>query len=277
MTIQEATSLSPDALVISLSFFFVAYILHIAYGDIKRLKRSNYLILAICSMLIGLCKIVYLPLVLLILLIPASKFGSKKRKRIVFGAVVVIAAILNISWLVISANYLVEYNPGVNSGLQLFNVITHPLKYLMTIFRTVNEQGRDWLVGIFGLSIGGFRLAPPVVLLFLHFTILVLLFAQKDEPIKLKLFDRFLTAFVFLAIAVLIFTSLYMQWTPLGAATVQGIQGRYFIPILPLIPLIIHRSKPQTKNIRLISETTILYCSIFTGIIICIAAFTQNF
>ena len=39
-------------------------------------------------------------------------------------------------------------------------------------------------------------------------------------------------------IILLIFTSLYVQWTPLKNDVIIGIQGRYFIPILIFVPLI---------------------------------------
>ncbi len=37
----------------------------------------------------------------------------------------------------------------------------------------------------------------------------------------------------------LIFTSLYVQWTTCGSDSIAGIQGRYFIPILPLVVLLV--------------------------------------
>jgi hypothetical protein len=33
----------------------------------------------------------------------------------------------------------------------------------------------------------------------------------------------------------LIFVALYLTWTPVGADRVDGIQGRYFIPLLPVL------------------------------------------
>lgn len=42
---------------------------------------------------------------------------------------------------------------------------------------------------------------------------------------------------VSLSIVLLIATSLYMQWTDIAASTysIEGLQGRYFLPILPLL------------------------------------------
>jgi hypothetical protein len=41
--------------------------------------------------------------------------------------------------------------------------------------------------------------------------------------------------------AELIFLTQYMTWTPVGAARVDGVQGRYFIPMLPILLLLLGR------------------------------------
>ena len=38
-----------------------------------------------------------------------------------------------------------------------------------------------------------------------------------------------------LIIILLVFTSLFVQWTPIASDVIEGVQGRYFLPILPLI------------------------------------------
>ena len=45
---------------------------------------------------------------------------------------------------------------------------------------------------------------------------------------------------IFLGVSALIFVGLYMGWTAIGKGIIDGIQGRYFIPValLPLICLI---------------------------------------
>ena len=45
----------------------------------------------------------------------------------------------------------------------------------------------------------------------------------------------------------LIYTSLYIQWTDDGNLKITGVQGRYYIPLLPLIGLVIG-NLVKTKN-----------------------------
>ena len=57
---------------------------------------------------------------------------------------------------------------------------------------------------------------------------------------------------VVLIIIALTFTSLYVQWTPLRKASIDGIQGRYFIPLLFPIALILPKIKTQIQQSELI-------------------------
>jgi uncharacterized membrane protein len=42
----------------------------------------------------------------------------------------------------------------------------------------------------------------------------------------------------------LIFLVEYMTWTPVGATHIDGVQGRYFVPLLPLLTLLLGRILP---------------------------------
>lgn len=276
ITLQEATSLSPDALTIGLSMFFVSYVLYLAYERKGVLGKKQLVILSVVSLVIGFCKIVYLPLVLLMLIIPSEKFGSKKRKWIFLGVLFGVVAVLNLAWLMVSARYLVEYRDGVNSKEQLMDIIKNPLKYTMVMFRTVSVHGQKWMLNMFGLTLGYFNFVLPAALLFVSFAIAVLLVGQRSEALKIRKFDRAIFVIVFLIIVALIFTSLYMQWTPYGDEVIDGIQGRYFLPILLLIPLMICRTNTRGKYPVIISADIVLYYSLFVNIVACVTIFAQN-
>lgn len=63
----------------------------------------------------------------------------------------------------------------------------------------------------------------------------------SDETMRKKLtkYQKIIITLIILAIMGLIFTSLYIQWTPANWSVIAGVQGRYFLPILPLLSLII--------------------------------------
>ena len=58
---------------------------------------------------ISLCKIVYVVLLLLVFMIPESKFKDRKHSYQVKLGLMAGAIIINLIWLAISAGYLVEF------------------------------------------------------------------------------------------------------------------------------------------------------------------------
>ena len=146
----------------------------------------------------------------------------------------------------------------------------------MVMFRTVNTSGQGWMANLLGTTLGAFTFHLPHVLFLVSCAIATLFFAQRDEVLKLKKFDRWVFVAVFLIIVVLIFTSLYMQWTPYGDEVVDGIQGRYFLPILMLVPLIICRTDSRKKHSVIISESAVIYYSLFINMVACVTIFAQN-
>lgn len=62
----------------------------------------------------------------------------------------------------------------------------------------------------------------------------VALRGQRPLP-NLGVWGRLWTALLFLGIACAVYGSLYVVWSPVGGQEVSGVQGRYFIPVMPLL------------------------------------------
>ncbi len=275
ITLQEATSLSPDALTIGLSFFMVAYVMNLAYGKSKTIGRLDLVLLYVMAGVIGFCKIVYLPLVLLYLIIPEGKFGSKRRKWMHLGVIAGLVLFLNLSWLMVSSGILMEFQPGVNSKEQLLLILSNPFRFMMTIFRTVGANGHWWLTNALGFSLGSFSIHLPDSLFLVSFMMGVLLLSQRNETLELKKYDRLVFVGVFVSVVLLIFTSLYIQWTAVGADVISGIQGRYFLPIMMLVPVMICRTDKK-KYPAIISDINVMHYSLFVGMLAIVTIFAQN-
>jgi len=277
IVLQEATSMSPDALTIGMSFFMVAYVLHIAYSNIgSQMKKREIISLYIIAVIMSLCKIVYLPLVFLYLIIPAEKFGSKKNKWIHLIAIIILVVALNFCWLLISSKYLVEIKAGVDSKNQLISIIKDPMGYIGTIFNAINENIMFWLRGMLGTSLGAFVFNLPDVITLMTLAMMIVLFAQGGDHLDVKKRDKTICLVIFLVIFVLILTSLYLQWNVVGANTISGVQGRYFIPILTLLSIAACVSEKKKLRRTLLTEKPILYYAVFVNILALATIFSQN-
>ena len=71
---------------------------------------------------------------------------------------------------------------------------------------------------------------------------------EDEKKVKIDIPTRILCLIIFAGIAVLIYTSLYVQWTPLKSTFINGVQPRYFLPILILVAIIIDNDKIIIKD-----------------------------
>ena len=100
IAIEGFTSLSADAITISAALLLLAYILKLRYDPkVEVVRKKDCFIIILLSFVIALCKIVYLPLVLMCFLIPKEKFKSKKMYLVFCIITVLTSIILNLIWL----------------------------------------------------------------------------------------------------------------------------------------------------------------------------------
>lgn len=239
IAIEGFTSLSPDAMTISVAFFYIAYILHLAFGKKEQLGTKEKVILLISSIVIALCKIVYIPLVGLILIIPKEKFKNQENKILNFCVIAGIAVMINLIWLAISSRYLSTFREG-DSKIQVLLALQNPILYIQNVLYTFNLNGSNYLLSLFGADLGWGELIKLYSIVPYVFLTIYLFTAITDNELKdkFKKYQIVWISLVILAIVGLIFTSLYVQWTTVGQTSIAGIQGRYFLPILPLVMLL---------------------------------------
>ena len=233
MTMQEMVSMSTDGFTTSLCLAFTAYVLYVSYNEEERIRKKDIFILALLSVLIALCKIVYIVLVLLVFLIPNEKIGGR-RKWISFKfGVSVIAAVFNLVWLKISSGYLMEFQPGVDAGKQMYYVLTNMGEFYEIVIRSIIKYGNYWIQTMFGSLMGALSIktSPIMCVVFLIFFLYEICNYKRLE-VKPHKYDQLIMMLVFLGGTGLIFASLYVQWTPWKNEIVEGIQGRYFIPLI---------------------------------------------
>ncbi|MCI8444442.1 MAG: DUF2142 domain-containing protein [Clostridia bacterium] len=277
IAIEGFSSLSPDAMTISVAFLYIAYILSLAFHKKDSIiGKKQMVILTILSVIMALCKIVYIPFILLMFLIPKEKFKKEKKVKTII-IIIAIACIVNLIWLGISSIYLAHFREG-DSSVQVKSIFRNPIKYLQNCLYTLDLNGDSYIFTMFGGKLGWGELIKvnSIVPYTLFILTIWLTLADKTIKDKFKLDQKVILFLTILAIGGLIFTSLYVQWTTCGSDSIAGIQGRYFIPILPLAMLLIgsqiklkteYKDKSIRKSIGIIG--TMLQIIVVLQITIC--------
>lgn len=250
ITLQEAVSMSPDALTIASASFLISYIFYLKNSD-KLITKKQIVILTIFSIILSQCKIVYLPICLLLFLIPKNKFGSNKKKLIAVFSILLFVTFLNFLWLSIASKYLPSGGGVVDSARQLKYILKSPFRYLNVMFLTVENFGLDWFLASFGRSLGSFTINVPNLLIIINIFLFIFMsiIGYDKEIVNINIKEKFWLIIVMCMVIGLIFTSLYLQWTSVGNDLISGIQGRYFIPILMLFGILLINKNIRTKNL----------------------------
>lgn len=256
ITMQEMVSLAPDSLVNSLSMLWIAYILNIAYTD-RKVTNKTMAFLMLIGFTLAMLKIIYIVLLLMIFILPKDKFVRKKNFYIFGGVVIVTSLLANVIWLMISSQYLVEFNPGVEPSSQIKSIIETPINYIAVLLNTSMSNAEFFIKSGTGTCLGWLDIltSPYIwIMLLMTLTYETLCCYDKIDNIKNKHILLMLSCCIICSL--LIYTSLYVQWTPLKYNIVNGIQGRYFIPLLAYFAIscvMIHRKR---YNIHAISPQT---------------------
>ena len=135
----------------------------------------------------------------------------------------------------------------------------------------MNLNGSNYLMQLFGSDLGWRELVKLYAVVPYSILAIYLFIAVTDEEIKnkFKTYQLVWIALVVLAVVALVFTSLYVQWTTVGKESISGVQGRYFLPILPLVMLLLGSMiKVQTsyrkENINKFLAISTLVLQIYT-------------
>ena len=210
-----------------------------------------------------LSKAVYAPMLLLFLLIPVNEEKGKAAVRF-FRVLVILAFFAEIASFVVpilqGASVSDPRGGETNSITQTAYVLGKPFSYSMVLIKTVWDRLGEFFGGHDELGTYGFLYTSSVVRFMLPVMLAVAMTdtyrgtassseggttpgeetegcARVDGRLKFFLFVICGAAFVLIA------TSMYMAFTPVGGTGINGVQARYMIPFLPCLYLILNQDR----------------------------------
>ena len=247
IAIEGFSIMSPDGLTISICSLFIAYTLSIAFDKNKKCGTKQTIILTIIGSILALCKVVYMPLIFLCLIIPKEKFNSKKERILSLSIILGSGIILNLIWLACGSIILLNSHTSSYIGttengtmIKLMSILTHPFLYLQKIFYTIMTNSNNYFLSLFGGQLEVFEIIKMDMIPYITCAI-AFIASITDEKLKVafKKYQKVIIFLIVLVITALIFTSLYIQWSDDELFYIDGVQGRYFLPILPLILMLL--------------------------------------
>ena len=224
------------------AFALLAVALTIYYRDKKeKVNLKNLIILTFCYLMVFITKIAYFPIVLLIYLIPNSKFKNEKVAKLTKIIIPLIGGfVFGLASLYAKHVGIVQWPvEGANTVLQLKYIITNPFKYIYTMYKTL-QSGLVAIINVLATNLGACGNMGEIDFL-LIIGILVMAIASSNED--LRKMDKFVLILIVLSSIVAGMSSMYLSFNPVGNNFVEGFQGRYLAPVLLPFLLLFTSSK----------------------------------
>ena len=239
ITLFQTAALSADSLLIPAVMALALIFSRVIEGE--SLSTTDFAVAAIAGAFVGLGKIAYLPIVAIL---PAVAVLVRRRiDRTVVGLTVVTLVIV-VAWaawslevhdMVFTARQDdIGRRTDVNAQLAL--VFKQPLVFVKALIATlsVHDLAR-YLISLSGGVIGWVDTWLPTPITGLNFAALASGLLLDRKVIKTPMLVRLGIYLVCVAIVIAVCFLLYLQWNAVGASTIEGVQGRYFLPLLPFL------------------------------------------
>lgn len=270
-----SSMISYDSVLNASLLLAVAIILNITYKK-NSFDKKDFIILGIIGTILLNIKTIYFLIFLLMFAIPAKKFGTDKDK--IKKGLLLIGEILLFT-LILRLPYFFLDNSGAQDpfiGKQIGFILNNPIDYIVILYRNIVDQRFFQLssaVGLFGLL----DVYNPTAITFIIYLNLIAIGLSEGitEKAKITRLSKILIiVYAVLAIAA-VYSALYVTWTPhifkeIGTASITGVQGRYFIPlILPLLLLLSFNKGKDKKIWSIIKDNYLVVPVIVLMISIC--------
>lgn len=265
-TIELAASYSYDAVMISSMIFFVSYVFFLAHEK-KEFDIKDLVIVSLIAGLVLPCKMVYFPMLLMLFSIPLYKFkfrgkvdGKIKKENIAFfltSAVVVLLSWVFAMYLV-NRSTVVGYSTSNTSSLEWAGEESYTIGYLLhnklkavkLFYNTLLLQLEYYHKTMFGAYLGHADDVvgiPYIGFLVLNIGMIFSVFGEAKEK-QLLVKERVLTGISIFFVIFLVLLSMLIAWTPISSEFIEGVSGRYFIPVLLPLLMICRNNKIVIKD-----------------------------
>ena len=270
MAIHQAASLSYDSYTNGVALCFAAMLLKCLLEE-GPLSRRDFLLLAAAALLLAPAKVAYTPLLLLVLLIPAKRFRSRRSKwqRLVCllfcGALVTVVFQLSSMLSVGGGTDALNWEGEKNYTLGF--VLSHPGETAWIFFNTIRACWFNWVYTYVGGALGGMSLLIPREHFYAWVVMTALCVTGLAEPEHSLSPGQRLAFLGAGALVVLAFMGVMMlAWTSDTHTVIQGVQGRYFLPlsgiVLPAVGIPLPKKNELDLRPMFPVAAAILHCTV---------------
>lgn len=231
-TLALVSAVSPDGITIALTLLWLLMVLEV--------NRTRWLPALLLGLLFTLQRPNWWPVTWVVFLVKQT--GWKTWQRWIVIVLPVIGVMLFLALVKTSFIPFNEYNPAFRNGLQI-NPGVNPMMQLKLVtedpvffLHAFVDTWMDIWGSVFRHLIGKFGWGPnyigwgTTVLLFV-----AIFWASLANRISLHRLEKVFLLWTGGSIILITSLILYLQWNEVGASYIYGINGRYLLPLLPIL------------------------------------------
>ncbi|AYF76531.1 DUF2142 domain-containing protein [Nocardia yunnanensis] len=229
----------------------------------ERLSKPETVAALATTVLLPVCKPTYVIIAMLIVLIPARRFGfgaaGSDAERVAWWrralpwAAAAVGAIAFAVWMKIAAptgDGMSLMRPqkdwgNVRPGDQLHGILTDPLHFVRVFGDSIARRDQLWFTQFFGALGFSYVEVPALTILACVLAFIMSIgAAERFSPLAANRTRTWLVLAAVAASVAMIYVTLYMSFTPVGYFIIDGVQGRYFVPLAVLALAVLLRWLP---------------------------------
>jgi uncharacterized membrane protein len=230
----QAATIGADAISNGIGLLFIGGSLALCRREAMGWREWGQLVSL--YMLLFFAKVNLAPLALLpFLLISPSQFQKRSQYLLLYPAVAILFLIETVWWSVIALPAYVAAPDAANAVEQLRHILANPMSFTQVVLGDFFlVHGAEYFLEWVAIYAFGYWPVPGATYIFFVLGLVLALFLVDDWP-SIRRGERVSLFIVFLLACVMTVTSLYLSFSPVGSEIIRGVQGRYFIPIAPLL------------------------------------------
>lgn len=254
-------SMSADGVIIATSFLLISLVINYIYTK-KKLNIKNYMLLLLLVLFVSTCKVAYLPIIGIIILLPKDCFKDTKHKLLYCGSLIVLGITFSLIWF--SLGNIVIEGAVTETGIAKY------IRFITLFFNTFMIQGMGFIQNIFaGDYMYQRQVQPHAIIPFAYLITLIISLLQEDKGLKMRYINKVCVSTIGLLVILLVSYSMFGANTPAGYTFINGIQGRYFVPICLLYPFFIKESNRKNNINNLLDISLLLnFCVLLNMLIV---------
>ncbi len=260
MTLYQGASITYDVLLISISFLIFALALKYALDENAFFTWKDFALFLALFVVMRFAKTGYPFIPFIFLIIPLRKY--KLRIPPALGTAIMAVALFVVysnlvtwTWSSIKSaqNYKLEKTQGLKKDFKhsrTLNIEYHlskPFEMTGDLYNNISHFKQEWTTGVIGRFGYSYTTLPGWFYFIFGTVLLTVAFFDSNKKYKLNIYQKIISFLVAAGTVSSIIVGMYLS-SPVGNKMVFGLQGRYFIPAIPFLLLILYNDKFESKE-----------------------------